>query len=438
MTGYMWKLEDTPHFIAGRVAYAVHGYVDELLPPFFGRLVEFAEHHEYSWHTPGHTGGTAFLKTPVGQSFHSFFGENMLRSDLSISVGELGSLLDHSGVVGAAEDYAARVFGADFTMFVTNGTSTSNKIVLHGCVTQGDVVLIDRNCHKSVQHGLSMTGSIPVYLRPLRNGYGIIGPIPLRPAAAGARSTRPIEATPLRSYMNDERPVYAVVTNSTYDGLCYDVEAVDQPSASASIASTSTRPGLPTRASTRSTRRRYGMYREPGDNSGPTVLTHAVDPQAARRPEPGLDDPRAPGPQADRPRPLQRGLHDARLDVAAVRHHRLNDVSTAMMDGASGLSLTQESIQEAIAFRKTMVRVGRARAAEARRAPAPRGVPGGSASGSPTGRRPGQWRASATSVDVLRRGARPRAVVLDARTRRRLARLRRPAPKATACSTPSR
>ena len=177
-------------FIAGRVAYAVHSYVDELLPPFFGRLVEFAEHHEYSWHTPGHTGGTAFLKTPVGQSFHSFFGENMLRSDLSISVGELGSLLDHSGVVGAAEDYAARVFGADFTMFVTNGTSTSNKIVLHGCVTQGDAVLIDRNCHKSVQHGLSMTGSIPVYLRPLRNGYGIIGPSP-PPCSNRPRSTPP-------------------------------------------------------------------------------------------------------------------------------------------------------------------------------------------------------------------------------------------------------
>ena len=205
VTGYMWKLEDTPHFIAGRVAYAVRTYVDELLPPFFGRLVEFAEHHEYSWHTPGHTGGTAFLKTPVGQSFHNFFGENMLRSDLSISVTELGSLLDHSGVVGAAEDYAARVFGADFTMFVTNGTSTSNKIVLHGCVTQGDAVLIDRNCHKSVQHGLSMTGSIPVYLRPQRNGYGIIGPIALdqlQPAAIDAA----IEATPLRGYMNDETP----------------------------------------------------------------------------------------------------------------------------------------------------------------------------------------------------------------------------------------
>ena len=358
VTGYMWKLEDTPHFIAGRVAYAVHAYVDELLPPFFGRLVEFAEHHEYSWHTPGHTGGTAFLKTPVGQSFHSFFGENMLRSDLSISVGELGSLLDHSGVVGAAEDYAARVFGADFTMFVTNGTSTSNKIVLHGCVTQGDAVLIDRNCHKSVQHGLSMTGSIPVYLRPLRNGYGIIGPISLaqlQPAAIDAA----IEATPLRRYMNDGTPVYAVVTNSTYDGLCYDVEAVDHALGErvdrihfdeAWFAYARFNPLYA---------RRYGMYREPGDASGPTVLTtQSTHKLLAALSQASMIHVRQGRKPIDRDR-----FNEAFMMHASTSPQYAiiasNDVSTAMMDGASGLSLTQESIQEAIAFRKTMVRVGR-------------------------------------------------------------------------------
>jgi arginine/lysine/ornithine decarboxylase len=357
VTGYMWKLEDTPHFIAGRVAYAVHAYVDELLPPFFGRLVEFAEHHEYSWHTPGHTGGTAFLKTPVGQSFHNFFGENMLRSDLSISVTELGSLLDHSGVVGAAEDYAARVFGADFTMFVTNGTSTSNKIVLHGCVTQGDAVLIDRNCHKSVQHGLSMTGSIPVYLRPLRNGYGIIGPIALdqlQPAAIDAA----IEATPLRRYMNDGTPVYAVATNSTYDGLCYDVEAVDHVLGErvdrihfdeAWFAYARFNPLYAGR---------YGMYREPGDASGPTVLTtQSTHKLLAALSQASMIHVRQGRKPIDRDR-----FNEAFMMHASTSPQYAiiasNDVSTAMMDGASGLSLTQESIQEAIAFRKTMVRVG--------------------------------------------------------------------------------
>ena len=358
VTGYMWKLEDTPHFIAGRVSYALRTYVDELLPPFFGRLMEFAEHHEYSWHTPGHTGGTAFLKTPVGQSFHNFFGENMLRSDLSISVTELGSLLDHSGVVGAAEDYAARVFGADFTMFVTNGTSTSNKIVLHGCVTQGDAVLIDRNCHKSVQHGLSMTGSIPVYLRPQRNGYGIIGPIALaqlQPEAIDAA----IQATPLRRYMNDETPVYAVVTNSTYDGLCYDVEAVDHTLGrrvdrihfdEAWFAYARFNPLYAGR---------YGMYREPGDDSGPTVLTtQSTHKLLAALSQASMIHVRQGRKPVDRDR-----FNEAFMMHASTSPQYAiiasNDVSTAMMDGPSGLSLTQESIQEAIAFRKTTVRVGR-------------------------------------------------------------------------------
>jgi arginine/lysine/ornithine decarboxylase len=358
VTGYMWKLEDTPQFIAGRVAYAVRTYVAELLPPFFGRLVEFAEHHEYSWHTPGHTGGTAFLKTPVGRSFHNFFGENMLRSDLSISVGELGSLLDHSGVVGAAEDYAARVFGADFTMFVTNGTSTSNKIVLHGCVTQGDAVLIDRNCHKSVQHGLAMTGSIPVYLRPLRNGYGIIGPISLdqlRPASIDAA----VAATPLRRYMGDPRPVYAVVTNSTYDGLCYDIEAVDHALGERVDRIHFDEAWFAYGRFNPLYARRYGMYREPGDDGGPTVLTT----QSTHKLLAALSQASMIHVRQGR-RPIDRDrFNEAFLMHASTSPQYAiiasNDVSTAMMDGASGQSLTQESIQEAIAFRKTILRLGR-------------------------------------------------------------------------------
>ncbi len=282
----------------------------------------------------------------------------MLRSDLSISVTELGSLLDHSGVVGAAEDYAARVFGADFTMFVTNGTSTSNKIVLHGCVTQGDAVLIDRNCHKSVQHGLSMTGSIPVYLRPLRNGYGIIGPIALgqlQPAAIDAA----IESTSLRRYMNDEKPVYAVVTNSTYDGLCYDIEAVDHALGErvdrihfdeAWFAYARFNPLYAGR---------YGMYREPGDASGPTVLTtQSTHKLLAALSQASMIHVRQGRKPIDRDR-----FNEAFMMHASTSPQYAiiasNDVSTAMMDGPSGLSLTQESIQEAIAFRKTTVRVGR-------------------------------------------------------------------------------
>src|SRR5215472_19143556 len=133
---FIWLLEDTADFIAGRILAAIGRYRAQILPPMFAALVRFAEVHEYSWHTPGHAGGTAFLKSPPGRAFFDFFGESLLRSDLSISVGELGSLLDHSGPIGEGERYAARVFGAHRTYTVTNGTSTSNRVVLMAIVTR--------------------------------------------------------------------------------------------------------------------------------------------------------------------------------------------------------------------------------------------------------------------------------------------------------------
>src|SRR5204863_7993321 len=112
---YIWTLEDTAAFVGGRVAAAIRRYMDVLLPPLAAALTRFSQEYEYSWHTPGHTGGTAFLKSPVGRIFFDYFGENLLRSDLSVSVGDLGSLLDHTGPIGAHEKYAARVFGAHRT-----------------------------------------------------------------------------------------------------------------------------------------------------------------------------------------------------------------------------------------------------------------------------------------------------------------------------------
>ena len=111
------------------------------------------------------------------QLFYEFFGENTLRSDVSVSVGQLGSLLDHTGPIAEGERNAARIFGADETLFVVGGTSTANKIIWHGMVSRGDLVLCDRNCHKSILHSLIMTGATPIYLVPSRNGLGIIGPI---------------------------------------------------------------------------------------------------------------------------------------------------------------------------------------------------------------------------------------------------------------------
>ncbi|KPJ67900.1 MAG: hypothetical protein AMJ43_02875 [Coxiella sp. DG_40] len=218
---YIWKVEDTPHFIAGRVEYAASNYLNNSLPVFFKKLVNYAENYKYAWHTPGHMGGVAFLKSLVGRAFYNFYGENVFRADLSVSVPELGSLMEHTGVNGEAERRAAKIFGAEYTYFVTNGTSTANKIVMHSCVTAGDVVVVDRNCHKSLQHALTMTGAIPVYLMPARNAYGIIGGIYASEFDAKTISEK-ITSNPLITNKKI-KPKLAVITNSTYDGLVYNV-----------------------------------------------------------------------------------------------------------------------------------------------------------------------------------------------------------------------
>ena len=215
--GYLYLHEDTPSFIAGYVSSAIHRYVDAMLPPFFKALVRYTDAAKYSWHTPGHGGGVAFMRSPVGQAFHRFFGENTLRADLSVSVPELGSLLDHSGPVREAEREAAQSFGADTSFFVTNGTSSANKIIWSGLVGPGDYVLVDRNCHKSLVHALIMTGAQPIYLRPSRNAYGIIGPIPRAQFDAQALAARLPPGAKLS---------VATITNSTYDGLCVNTDVV--------------------------------------------------------------------------------------------------------------------------------------------------------------------------------------------------------------------
>lgn len=222
--GILYLYEDTVSFLARQIMRAAEDYLEQLLPPFFKALVHHAERSAYSWHTPGHAGGVGFLKAPAGYALHQFFGENTLRSDLSISVPELGSLLDHTGPVKEAEGYAAKVFGADHTYFVTNGTSTANKIVWHSMAGRDDLVIVDRNCHKSLLHSLIMTGATPIYFTPSRNDYGIIGPIGLDQFSPAAIRKK-IDASPIAKGAKGH-PRIAVVTNSTYDGLCYNAEKI--------------------------------------------------------------------------------------------------------------------------------------------------------------------------------------------------------------------
>ncbi|HEY6094765.1 MAG TPA: arginine/lysine/ornithine decarboxylase [Gallionellaceae bacterium] len=224
--GFIHMHEDTPEFVARHIIREAKSYLDSLAPPFFRALLHYAQDGSYSWHCPGHSGGVAFLKSPVGQMFHQFFGENMLRADVCNAVDELGQLLDHTGPVAASERNAARIFNSDHLFFVTNGTSTSNKVVWHSTVAPDDIVVVDRNCHKSILHSIMMTGAVPVFLTPTRNHYGIIGPIP-KSEFEPESIQKKIDANP---FIKDKKkkPRILTITQSTYDGVVYNVETLKQ------------------------------------------------------------------------------------------------------------------------------------------------------------------------------------------------------------------
>lgn len=354
--GYIWIPEDSAAFIAGRIDAAARRYLDTVLPPFFGALVNFADTHEYSWHTPGHTGGTAFMKTAVGRAFLAFYGEQMLRSDLSVSVGETGSLNDHSGPVAAAERDAARVFGADHTFFVIGGSSASNQIILRSAVADGDVALVDRNCHKSLNYALNVSGAIPIYLRPRRNPRGVIGPVPaseLEPETI----RRKLAESPLVKDAG-RKPAIAALTNSTYDGLCYDVEHT-------------------TRVLSKSVDRihydeawyayarfndlyegRYGMHRGARSKDDATVTTtHSTHKLLAALSQASMIHIRSGRI------PVEPALFNESFMMYTSTSPQYSliastDVSSKMMDDA-GPALTEECLREAVDFRRAMLRVGR-------------------------------------------------------------------------------
>ncbi|MFL6581943.1 MAG: Orn/Lys/Arg decarboxylase N-terminal domain-containing protein [Burkholderiales bacterium] len=353
---FIWTLEDTAAFVSGRVEAAARRYIEEMLPPFAAALGRFARVHEYSWHTPGHTGGTAFLKSPAGRVFYDYFGENLLRSDLSISVGDLGSLLDHTGPIGESEKYAARVFGAHRTYCVTNGTSTSNRIIFMAAVARDQIALCDRNCHKSIEHGLTMTGAIPTYYVPLRNRWGIIGPIhPDQFTKASLKKA--IASNPLVHEGVDPKPVYSVVTNSTYDGLCYNAVAVEELLGDSVDRVHWDEAWYGYARFNPIYRDRFGMRGAPADHTGPTVFaTHSTHKLLAALSQASylhIRDGRSP-------------ISHARFNEAFMMHASTsplytiiasNDITSAMMDGQGGLTLTNESIEEAVAFRQTMGRI---------------------------------------------------------------------------------
>ena len=331
----------------------------QLLPPFFKALIHHAAQSNYSWHTPGHGGGVAFTKSPVGRAFHQFYGENTLRSDLSVSVPELGSLLDHTGPIHDAEQEAARNFGADHTFFVTNGTSTANKIVWHGSVARGDIVFVDRNCHKSLLHALIMTGAIPVYFTPSRNAHGIIGPISVEQFTPNAIQAR-IAANPLASkaYRAGSKPRLAVVTNSTYDGICYNVEKIASQIGSAVDFLHFDEAWYAYAAFHPFYTDHYSMAKgKARDQDAIIFATQSTHKLLAAFSQASMIHVR---------NAANRKLDAARFNEAFMMHTSTSphygviaacDVASKMMEGEAGRSLVQEMHDEASAFRRAMLHV---------------------------------------------------------------------------------
>lgn len=355
--GFIHMFEDTPEFVARHIIREARSYLEALAPPFFRELVKYASDGSYSWHCPGHSGGVAFLKSPVGQMFHQFFGENMLRADVCNAVDELGQLLDHTGPVAEAENNAARIFHADHCFFVTNGTSTSNKIVWHANVAHDDIVVVDRNCHKSILHAITMTGSIPVFLRPTRNHLGIIGPIPLEEFSAESIQ-RKIEANPFARKVKDKNPRILTLTQSTYDGVVYNVESIKEVVGDTIDTLHFDEAWLPHAAF-------HSFYKDMhaiGENrprSKDTVVfaTHSTHKMLA-----GLSQASQITVQDAENRKLDRNI----FNEAYLMHTSTSpqyaiiascDVAAAMMEPPGGTALVEESIKEAMDFRRAMRKV---------------------------------------------------------------------------------
>ena len=410
VNGYVWKLEDTPTFIANHIEEARREYLAPLLPPFFKALVGSRRRSHYSWHTPGHSGGTAFLKTPVGAAFHEFYGENTLRSDLSVSVGNWARcwttparsrtprrgraqlrcrphLLRHQRYVDRQQDRLARL------------RAPRRRRVRRPQLPQ---VADARDHHDRRDAGV---------LHPPPQRARHHRPDPARRAHARDAARR-IAANPLVPEGTRPAPL-AVVTNSTYDGLCYDADVSSRALGDstdrvhfdeawyayaqfhplyANRHAMGSRAGReqPATFATQSTHKLLAAFSQ-------ASMIHVHDRRARRQPD------RA-----------QRGVHDAHLDLAAVRDDRLTGRRGANDGRPARNGLIDDAVEEALASAASSPRL-------------PTNAPpttGASTPGSPT------TPSAADSNSATR--------ALDAARRRGMAWLRARSATGTRCSTRSR
>lgn len=210
----------------GTIEQIVASYEALILPPFFKALSDYVGDNNAQFDCPGHQGGQFFAKHPTGRAFYDFFGEHIFRADLCNADVKLGDLLIHEGYAHDAQAHAAAVYNADKTYFVLNGTSSANKVVLNALLTPGDIILYDRNNHKSVCHGgLVMSGATPIYLETARNPFGSIGGILEHCFDESYIRNLIHEKDPNKA--KADRPIrLAVIQLGTYDGTIYNARQV--------------------------------------------------------------------------------------------------------------------------------------------------------------------------------------------------------------------
>ncbi len=181
--------------------------------PFYDQLKNYVWMAKDQWHTPGHSSGESLRGSAWVNDFYDFMGEHVFDADLSVSVPMLDSLMDPKGVIAEAQAMAAKAFGARRTFFATNGTSTANKVIFQTLLAPGEKLILDRNCHKSVHHGVVLSGAQPVYLdSSLNRKYGLYGPVPKKAL--------------LKSIKENPDAQALILTSCTYDGLRYDLKPI--------------------------------------------------------------------------------------------------------------------------------------------------------------------------------------------------------------------
>ncbi len=355
---YIWIFEDSPVFVAGRINAAIIRYRNNLMPPLFKAVYDYNEnYHEYSWAAPGHQGGVGFSKTPAGKKFLDFYGENLFRTDTGIERSSIGSLLDHEGAFKDSEILAAEVFGADESYSVISGTSGSNRTIIQGCVVNDEIMLCDRNCHKSIEQGMILSGAMPIYMLPTRNAYGIIGPIPAREMTPDAIGEKIAELPDFKGHTKGNL-VYSVVTNCTYDGICYNAEKVENELSKSVDTIHFDEAWYGYARFNEMYESHYAMRGEASEHKGATIFaTHSTHKLLCALSQASYIHVR----QGANPIPFKHFNQSYMLNSTTSPLYAIcvsNDLAVNMM-ATSGEVLTQEVIDEAIDFRQALAGIYR-------------------------------------------------------------------------------